>query len=519
MNPELELEKARLANINTDGGKYEEEGPNWLERTLPGVTEWWKTLTTPTEYHEPMSLEEMNPKSTPLAAVQLREAYNSQDNKTIFGQSKPVRVPYTSKEHGAGTLYINSQTGGEVKFSPTELNQAAHAQTAAQFQTMEGVQQAIQIAGMGAVGVQANRARIRQKQQGYNLAAEGAKNITPGQTAVKPDTTAGQIVPQRTIEHPGYDAGYAAILKIRRPNPGATAAAAQSLQMMNAQSIQALGQGKPTSQPQADAGRTIYNKEAQGLAQTSKRGEKAEWGSDYHVSDPNLYNPKYLLARGIGESHHVGDHDFVGGLAQTLGKTRGQTLLTNLQNDRIRTGNDAYQMITIPGKGSGKGARFDHVGLMHKRWYPQIDTRQQLVQAAADGTLLKWSDSRIAKLTASTIRTQQRITIGWAKWKLDTVRKLYPETMYFKPKEMRAWLEQNPQKFAAAGGDSAPESYVDIMNYGRTKGQDNYSNAYLREVFNVQYGGRSAAQGLEHPIPAKNRQRLSITGQKKTAKH
>ncbi len=509
MNPELELEKARLANINTDGGKYEEEGPNWLERTLPGVTEWWKTLTTPTEYHKPMRIEELS--SPPTRANELINQYNS--------SGRGVTAQYTDPIHGAGKLYVNRQTGGELRFIPEEKNQASYAQTTASFQMMEGVQQALQVAGMTGVGVQANRARIQQKKQLEDARANWATPITPSQTAVKPDTTAGQIVPQRTIVDPGYDAGYAAILKIRRPNPGATAAAAQSLQMMNAQSIQALGQGRPWSQPQADAGRTIYNKEAKGLTQTSKRGEKAEWGSDYHVSDPNLYNQQYLLARGIGESHHVGDHDFVGGLAQTLGKTRGQALLTNLQNDRLRTGNDAHQMITIPGKGSGKGARFDHVGLMHKRWYPQIDTRQQLVQAAADGTLLKWSDSRIAKLTASTIRTQQRITIGWAKWKLDTVRKLYPETMYFKPKEMRAWLEQNPQKFAAAGGDSAPESYVDIMNYGRTKGQDNYSNAYLREVFNVQYGGRSAAQGLEHPISAKNRQRLTITGKKKTAKH
>ena len=195
MNPELELEKARLANINTDGGKYETEGQNWLERTLPGVTEWWNTLTTPTEYHKPMKLEELS--SSPAVAGELLSQYKS--------NGRGVTAQYTDPTHGAGKLYVNRQTGGEIRFIPTDKNQASYAQTAAQFQTMEGVQQAIQIAGMGAVGVRANRARIRQKQQGYNLAAEGAKNITPGQTAVKPNTAAGSLNYQSSRYDIGYD--------------------------------------------------------------------------------------------------------------------------------------------------------------------------------------------------------------------------------------------------------------------------------------------------------------------------
>jgi len=167
---------------------------------FPGVTEWWKTLTTPTKYYKPMRLEELS--SSPALAGNLLNQYKS--------GGRGVSAEYTDPEHGAGTLYINKQTGGEIRFTPTEKNQAAHAQTAAQFQTMEGVQQALQIAGMGAVGVRANRARQQQKQQGYDLAAEGAKNITPNQTTVKPTTTAGNLKHQSSRHDPGYDPVYRA---------------------------------------------------------------------------------------------------------------------------------------------------------------------------------------------------------------------------------------------------------------------------------------------------------------------
>ena len=64
---------------------------------------------------------------------------------------------------------------------------------------------------MGAVGVRANRARQQQKQQGYDLAAKGAKNITPNQTTVKPNTTAGSLKHQSSRYDPGVDYVYKAV--------------------------------------------------------------------------------------------------------------------------------------------------------------------------------------------------------------------------------------------------------------------------------------------------------------------
>ena len=82
---------------------------------------------------------------------------------------------------------------------------------------------------------------------------------------------------------------------------------------------------------------------------------------------------------------------------------------------------------------------------------------------------------------------------------------------------MRAWLDEKPKKFADAGKivdkrtgritSTAPEHFDEISNYGRTKGQDNYTNDYLRIVFDFNFGGRSAALGLEAPMQAKFRKR------------
>jgi len=181
-----------------ENAKLQEESTPWW--SMPGVSEYWKTLTTPTEYHKPMKLGELS--SKPESADELLSQYEA--------GGKGISAAYTDPEHGAGKLYVNKQTGGELRFLPVEKNQASYKQTAASFQAMEGVQQALQIAGMTGVGAQANRARKQQKQQGYNLAAEGAKNITPGKTAVKPNTAAGKLKYQSSRTEIGYDPVYRA---------------------------------------------------------------------------------------------------------------------------------------------------------------------------------------------------------------------------------------------------------------------------------------------------------------------
>ena len=206
--------------------------------SMPGVSEFHEELTSDFKHVPAMSLKVMNPSSTPKAAVELRAKYNSPENRTIFGQSKAVSTPYNSEEYGAGTLYISRHSNGEVKFNPTELNEPSYARARRQLQLMEGVQQALQIAGIGAVGVRGNRARQQQRKAvGLMEAKEGpyinVKPITATSSKPKPSTsTTSTIRPQQTAETAGYDAGWRALnnLKGSHTVDGLTAAA-QNMQM------------------------------------------------------------------------------------------------------------------------------------------------------------------------------------------------------------------------------------------------------------------------------------------------
>ena len=258
--------------------------------------------------------------------------------------------------------------------------------------------------------------------------------------------------------------------------------------------------------------RAIANKEVLGTLQGSTRHGRAAASTNWLQSSLTRFNRKVgksldSTGRAIAEPHHVADHALVGDINLAIGEDRANILFKNLDAKDIRTGNDGYQMINIPGTaGLGPGARNDHMKLIHKTWYPQIETRKILTDAIKDGTIETWSNKRIADLLASTIRQQQEITIGWAKWKLDKVRNLYPDTQKLNPQQMRDWLHKHPYEFSKAGAGEAPEHFTEITKYKATKGQGNYTNKYLRAVFGVQYNPRTL--GRTHAIPLSDRQRV-----------
>ena len=258
--------------------------------------------------------------------------------------------------------------------------------------------------------------------------------------------------------------------------------------------------------------RAIANKELDALTQVSTRHDRAAKSTNWLRSSLTRFNRKVgqsldNTGRAIAEPHHVADHALVGDINLAIGNDRANTLFKALNAKDLRTGNDGYQMINIPGTASlGTGARHDHMKLIHKTWYPQIETRKILTNAIKDGTIKDkkiFSDKRIAGLLSSTIRQQQEITIGWAKWKLDKVRKLYPKTNKLNPQQMRTWLQDHPYEFSVAGAGEAPEHFSKITKYGATKGQGNYTNNYLRTVFGLEYNPRTL--GRSHAIPAKDR--------------
>jgi len=272
--------------------------------------------------------------------------------------------------------------------------------------------------------------------------------------------------------------------------------------------------GLPSSRRAAEASKnlTIANKEAGRIPYDAVRDARAAASTNWLRSSLTKFNRKVNQAldktgRAISEPHHVADHALVGDIAINIGEGRSNILFKNLSAKDIRTGNDGYQMINIPGtKNLGPGSRHDHMKLIHKTYYPQIETRKILTDAIKDGTIKDrkiFSDTRIADLLGSTIRQQQEITIGWAKWKLQKVRDLYFDGKAISPRKMREWLDDHPYEFSKAGAGEAPEHFTEMMKFKATKGQGNYTNNDLRGIFGVEYRPRTL--GRSHNIPIDHR--------------
>lgn len=246
---------------------------------------------------------------------------------------------------------------------------------------------------------------------------------------------------------------------------------------------------------------TVRNRELKGTPQPKPRDSRMQYSTDYLVSDPNQYQIKYGKAfyDKAANSHHVNDVAFTGDVFSAVGDDRAKNIHKLTQNKDVRLGNDAFQMVTMP------GAK-DHQGLMHGRYYKQITARNLLQDALSNGTLSSMSDQRIAKLLTATARAQQELLVGWGKWKLDMVRKYHPETSSMSPKQMRQWFEENPELVNVAGIEEAPARYEELSKYGALNGSVNSNNDYLRTVFDLDFNNRNAVLGRSHEIPLLYRQ-------------
>ena len=216
--------------------------------SMPGVDEFHEELTSDFNHVPAMSLKVMNPSSTPKAAVEVMTKYNSPENQNIFGKKKPVSIPYNSEEYGAGTLYINSSTGGEVKFNPIELNEPADKRLEAQAQLYTGVQTALTLAGGLRIRGGGQPPKVQTTFRGdplnkfpHNQRSLMSTDVTPrtsvrttSKPTVTPKTTAGSLKHQSSSHDIGYDAGWRAINNLSKDSPYTTSGlkdAAIDLQM------------------------------------------------------------------------------------------------------------------------------------------------------------------------------------------------------------------------------------------------------------------------------------------------
>lgn len=295
---------------------------------------------------------------------------------------------------------------------------------------------------------------------------------------------------------------------VRSPN-GNIQFKAPTVMQINAQDALARGAyaGGRAAPGEAAQARTILNKELSGKQQSSIRGERAEMATDYSVTEPGLFIDQASEgAEFYLQYHHGGDHQLVGDVGRVVGADRQAKILKILQKKfDIRTGNDRFNMVFMHGG-------FDHQGLMHKRYYPQLSTRRRLEQVTASGEIANWSDKRIAGLMQAAIKDQQEVIIGWGKWKINAIKTQFPETAKMKAAELRDWVRANPERVRTAGKGTEPATADEMRKYSAAVGDTrNYNNNMLREVWGIEFMNKKAAKGLDHEIPAIHRKRQGKT--------
>ena len=258
--------------------------------------------------------------------------------------------------------------------------------------------------------------------------------------------------------------------------------------------------------------RTVFNREVQGKVQPKIRDERAEMATDYSVTDPGYFiDEAGEGADAYMQYHHGGDHKLVGDVGLAIGEERQKKVLKILQKQfSIRTGNDRFNMVLMHGG-------FDHQGLMHQKYYPQLTTRRMLEEVTASGEIAKWSDKRIAGLMQAAIKDQQEVIIGWGKWKINAIRTEHPITAKMNPKQLKEWVRNNPELVRAAGQGTEPDNVNVMRKFGARKGDErNFNNKWLREVFGIEFMNEQAARGRANEIPAIHRQRRAPGSNKKT---
>jgi len=233
-----------------------------------------------------------------------------------------------------------------------------------------------------------------------------------------------------------------------------------------------------------------------------RRIERAIWSTNYMISNPRAWARDATEAAKMKINwHHVGDLALTGDVGIALDGTDKFPKVMEILNKRFlkRTGNDIVNAALVP-------MGFDHQGLIHKKYYPKLESRMILENAVKSGEIKKWAPKRIAGLLNVVMEDQQEIVIGWAKWKTDQIKKAYPELKT--TAQIKEFVRNNGDLIRDIGKGNEILDVNKIRKYKAPKGTAtgrNQSNAQIREIWGIQFGTQAAARGRSHPLPIEAR--------------
>lgn len=233
-----------------------------------------------------------------------------------------------------------------------------------------------------------------------------------------------------------------------------------------------------------------------------RRINRAIWSTNYMISNPRAWARDATEAAKMGINwHHVGDLALTGDVGIALEGTDKFPKVMEILNKRFlkRTGNDSVNAALVP-------MGFDHQGLIHKKYYPKLESRMVLENAVKSDEIKKWSPKRIAGLLNVVLEDQQEIVIGWAKWKTDQIKKAYPELKT--TAQIKEFVQNNGDLIRDVGKGEEILDVNKIRKYKAPKGTAtgrNQSNAQIREIWGIQFGTQAAARGKAHTLPIESR--------------
>lgn len=471
--------------VNTVGKtSYGEDIPLGQEREIDGVKKYWSGQNYGFQTNEQYQ------KLTEEGYFAGRTGDFNPIHEAVFGGEAAARYISSGKElvKGAARLVLPPEQRSDLR--------------SAVYTGAEKVAEAIDAVPGASETLEALETVTQESAKALNIGVPQTEFLTDlmlgGAGKAKGAKTLGDLVPERSLQL--QPVGVSARGRIRY-----TPQVPDNVMRINADQAGAFGRADLPSAArkgeaiQADrALRIEQGKSPMATTEAQRRRlQRAIFSTNYMVSNPLQWAKDATEAAKMGINwHHVGDLALTGDVGIALDGTDKFGKVVDLLNKRYlkRIGNDSINAMLVP-------MGFDHQGLLHKKYYPKLSSRQNLEKVVKSGEIKNWSPKRIAGLLNIVLEDQQEIVIGWAKWKTAQIKKAHPELKT--TAQIKEFVQNNGDYIREIGKGEEILDVDKIRKFGAPSGAvRNTSNKQIREIWGINFGSRAAQQGLEHTIPS-----------------
>ena len=221
------------------------------------------------------------------------------------------------------------------------------------------------------------------------------------------------------------------------------------------------------------------------ITHLKNRDKNSLIATNWNLSDQAAYQKRYLSSREVkAQAHHMHDHELWG---KAKDRPDGDKIEKILVKNGIRKGNDEVNMTDAWGWEKERNIFGKDHGYLHDM-YNKVPERKEVLDMIENGSWNRMSPKYAANRLIAVAKQNEKITVNWAHWKLGEIYKNHPHTKLFPPKQMRKWIELNPEEAARAG------SAAQMPSFEKISGPKKHTNEMLRTVFGLKYGHKTLAK-------------------------